>query len=95
MGGGSNLDIAAFFFKWGFIPDELTQGVPCTHHFLTNAPPGLDGSCTALSGQLRDVDLPDSQLVTLQGGFVLQNIESPLPTWTTIFSSMFEVVPKN
>ena len=87
--GGTNLDIAAFFFKWGFIPDELTQGVACTHHFLTFAPPGQDGSCTALSVQLRDVDLPDSALIPLQGGFVLQNIDSPLPTWTTIFSSMF------
>lgn len=89
LGGGGNLDISAFFFKFGFIPDELTRGVACTHHFLTLAPPGLDGSCTELSVQLRDVALPDSSLIQLQGGFILQNIDSPLPTWTTIFSSMF------
>ena len=89
LGGGGNLDIAAFFFKFGFIPDELTRGLACTHHFLTVAPPGLDASCTALSVQLREVALPDSSLIRLQGGFILQNIDSPLPTWTTIFSSMF------
>ena len=89
LGGGGNLDITAFFFKFGFIPDELTRGVACTHHFLTIVPPGVDGFCTALSVQLRDFELPDSPLIRLQGGFVLQNIDSPLPTWTTIFSSMF------
>ena len=89
LGGGSNLDITAFFHKFGFISDELTRGVACTHHFLNYVPAGLGGSCTALSVQLRDVALPDSPLIRLQGGFVTQNIDSPLPTWTTIFSSMF------
>ena len=89
LGGRGNLDSTVFFHKFGFIADELTQSVACTHHFLTVAPPGLDGSCTALSVQLQDVALPDSALIQLQGGFVMQNIDSPLPTWTTIFSSMF------
>ena len=26
-GGGGGLDITAFFFKWGFIPDELSSGI--------------------------------------------------------------------
>lgn len=89
LGGGGNLDISAFFQKFGFIADELTRGVACTHRFLTLAPPGLDSSCTAVSVQLKDVALPDVPLIPLQGGYVLQNIDSPLPTWTTIFSSMF------
>ena len=48
-GGGLNLDI--FFFKWGFIPKELTTGIP----------------------------------------LVLQNVdvETPVPTVFTIFTSMF------
>ena len=85
----STREITAFFYKFGFIPDELTRGVACTHHFVTSAPPGLEGSCTALSVQLRDVALPDYQLIPLRGGFVLQNIDSPVPNWTTIFHSMF------
>ncbi len=65
--GGGDLDISAFFFKWGFIPDELTQGVACTHRFLGNVPLGLDSTCTALSVQLRDAVVPDSPLLFLSG----------------------------
>jgi len=89
LGGGGNLDISAFFFKFGFIPDELTRGVACTHRLLNNLGLGLDVSCTEVSTRLRDATLPDSSLIPIQGGFILQNIDSPLPTWTTIFSSMF------
>ena len=56
LGGGGNLDISAFFFKFGFIPDELSRG--------------------------RDFEV-------LQTRFGSLDIASPLPTWTTIFSSMF------
>jgi membrane associated rhomboid family serine protease len=55
--GSSSSDINSFFFKWGFIPEELTQGEPFT--------------------RLR------------VGPFSQINIESPIPTWATIFSSMF------
>lgn len=55
--GSSNLDISVFFFKWGFIPEELTRGEPFT--------------------RLR------------AGPFSEVNIESTIPTWATIFSSMF------
>ncbi len=54
--GGSNLDTTVFFFKWGFIPDELTRGEPFTRLGL---------------------------------GFQSIDIASAVPTWATIFSSMF------
>ena len=54
--GGGNLDISAFFFKWGFIPQELTTGRDLTY---------------------------------LRAGFNLVDIETPLPAWATLFSSMF------
>ena len=54
--GGSGLDITRFFFKWGFIPDELSSGR------------SFDG------------------LPTLFGTV---DIKSSVPTWATIFSSMF------
>ena len=87
--GGSNLDISAFYFKWGFIPDELTQGVACTHRILGSVPPGLDFSCTGITVQLRDVVVPDSQIIPLRAGGFLQNIESPVPTLATVITSMF------
>ena len=81
--GGGDLDISAFFAKWGFIPNELSQGVACTHQVL-----GLD-RCPQLSAEF--LARPEAKLpvVNLAGGFVLLNIDTPLPTWTTIFSSMF------
>ena len=54
--GGGGLDVTVFFFKWGFIPDELSMG-----------------------------DSFD-RLRTF-GGSV--DIKSTVPTWATIFSSMF------
>ena len=56
LGGGGDLDISVFFFKWGFISDELTRGEP---------------------------------FMRLGLGFESLDIDSPLPTWATIFSSMF------
>ena len=55
-GGGGGLDITVFFLKWGFIPDELSRGIPF------------------------------EILPTLSGPV---DITSALPTWATIFSSMF------
>ena len=54
--GGDSVGLTQFFFTWGFIPAELSQG-----QFFT-------------------------QLSTGQGA--LSN-ETPVPTWGTIFSSMF------
>lgn len=51
--GGGGLDVTVFFFKWGFIPDELTTG--------------------------RGIETV----------FRVRAIESAVPTWATIFSSMF------
>ena len=59
--GGGGPDISAFFFKWGFIPNDLAQGVASTY---------------------RELGIDTSQAIRL-------NIDTPLPTWTTIFSSMF------
>ena len=56
LGGGGDVDITLFFFKWGFIPEELTSGVEFTR-----------------IGQ----------------GFQTVSIDTPLPTWATIFTSMF------
>jgi membrane associated rhomboid family serine protease len=56
LGGGGNQDSAVFFYKWGFIPEELTNGR--AFEVLRTNSSSLD-------------------------------ITSPLPTWTTIFSSMF------
>lgn len=56
LGGGSSAQLSAFFFTWGFIPLELTQGEPFTR---------------------------------LGTGFSSLNIETPVPTWVTIFSSLF------
>ena len=60
LSGGGDLDIVAFFAKWGFIPNELTEWAARTH-----------------------------QLVRTDGGLVLLDVESPLPTWATLCSSMF------
>ena len=90
--GGGGLDISAFFSKWGFIPDELTQGQACTHRMLeppTFPPSDLGDSCTALTESLRDIVLPNLPLIPLTDGRALLNIDSPVPTWATIFSSMF------
>ena len=57
LGGGGNLDTTTFFFKWGFIPDELTRG--------------------------------ESFTLLATGAFTSVDIESPVPTWATIFTSMF------
>ncbi len=54
--GGGGLNLSVFFFKWGFIPQELTSGQP------------IEG---------------------LRVGFQVVNIESPVPTVFTIFTSMF------
>ena len=54
--GGVNLDSLAFFFKWGFIPYELTNA---------ELPPFVPVGSTRL------------------------DIDSPVPTWATMFSSMF------
>ena len=53
-GGGLNLDL--FFFKWGFIAQELTSGEP---------------------------------FEVLNAGFRVLDIETPVPTVFTIFTSMF------
>ena len=55
-GGGGDADILRFFFKWGFIPDELSSG---------------------------------ESFKRLGVGFSTLDIESSVPTWATIFSSMF------
>ena len=86
LGGGGDLDISAFFGKWGFIADELTRGQACTHRLL---PFGAGLPCTEVTARLRDTVLPDLAIIPLQGGGALQNIDSPIPTWATIFSSMF------
>ena len=52
-GGGGDVDVTRFFFKWGFIPEELSSG----QSFPTLFVPG--------------------------------DIKSSVPTWVTIFSSMF------
>ena len=51
--GRGSFDISVFFFKWGFIPSELSEGRD--YRFL------FDGT----------------------------DIASPIPTWATLFSSMF------
>lgn len=86
LGGGGDLDISTFFGKWGFIADELTTGQACTYRFL---PFVAELPCTEVSAQLQDTVLPDLAIIPLEGGGVLQNIASPVPTWATIFSSMF------
>ena len=53
LAGGGSFSINVFFFKWGFIPSELSEG--------------------------RDYQL------LLNGA----DIASPVPTWGTLFSSMF------
>ena len=81
--GGGDLDIVAFFAKWGFIANELTQGVACTHQVL-----GFD-RCPQIPAAF--LASPEAKLpvLELRGGFILLNIDTPLPTWTTIFTSMF------
>lgn len=54
--GGGGLDLEIFFFKWGFIAQELTSGEPFD---------------------------------SLNTGFRLANIETPVNTVFTIFTSMF------
>ena len=51
--GGDSLNLTTFFFTWGFIPRELTEG-------------------TAYTSLIE-----------------LGDIETPVPTWATIFTSMF------
>ena len=80
---GGGLDILAFFGKWGFIPNELTEGVACTHQVL-----GVD-RCPQLPAEVLATPEAKLPVVNLPGGFILVNIESPIPTWATIFSSMF------
>ena len=82
-GGGGGLDITVFFLKWGFIPDELSRGVSCTHLVLGGDP------CPRLP--LEFLASPESNLkaVEFTNGLVLVNIHSMIPTWATIFSSMF------
>ena len=60
LSGGGDVDVVAFFAKWGFIPNELTQGVAHTY-----------------------------QLALTETGLERVDIETPLPTWATLFSSMF------
>jgi membrane associated rhomboid family serine protease len=55
--GDANLSISTFFYKWGFIPQELIRGEPFTDLRV--------GLASAI------------------------NIQSPIPTWATIFTSMF------
>lgn len=86
LGGGGDLDISAFFGKWGFIADELTRGQACVYRLL-HFGDGLP--CTEVTDRLRDTVVPDLPIIPLQGGGALQNIDSPVPTWATIFSSMF------
>jgi membrane associated rhomboid family serine protease len=54
--GSGGLDLDIFFFKWGFIAEELTSGQP---------------------------------FETLNSGFSLVDISTPVHTFFTIFSSMF------
>ena len=81
--GGGDLDIVAFFAKWGFIPNELWDGVACTHQVL-----GVD-RCPEVPAEYLASPSAKLGVVGLPGGFILLNIDTPLPTWTTIFSSMF------
>lgn len=89
LGGGGGPDISAFFFKLGFIPEELTQGQACIYWYLGPVLSGQDYSCIEITRSLRDTVVPDLAVIPLAGGGVLQNVESPLPTWTTLFSYMF------
>jgi membrane associated rhomboid family serine protease len=82
LGGGGDLDVAAFFHRWGFIPFELTTGQVCTHLALGN------DLCLDLRGALPESLINESRLFSTDGQIVL-NIDTPLPTWATIFSSMF------
>ena len=54
--GGGGLDLDIFFYKWGFIADELSSGEP---------------------------------FQILNAGFQSVDIETPVPTEATIFTSMF------
>ena len=81
--GGGDLDIVSLFAKWGFIPNELTQGVACTHQVL-----GFE-RCPQLPAEFLARPEANLPVFNLPGGFILLNIDTPLPTWTTIFSSMF------
>ena len=83
--GGSDLDLEAFFLKWGFIPKELTGGISCTYHLLSSLP---DVGCVEVTSELKGRIIPDLAVIQFQGGALL-NIESSIPTWATIFSSMF------
>ena len=72
LGGGGNQAISIFFFKWGFIPQELVSGTVYT---------------TLAVREIHEV-------VTAQGVrnvpiLVQMDVAIPLPTWATIFSSMF------
>ena len=81
--GGGDLDIVAFFAKWGFIANELTEGLACTHQLL-----GID-RCPEVPAEFLASPNAKLAVVGLPGGLILLNIDTPLPTWTTIFSSMF------
>ncbi len=83
LGGGGDLDIVAFFAKWGFIPNELTQGVACTHQLLN-----LE-RCPQLPAEFLASPQAALPAVDLGRGVILLNVDTPLPTWTTLFSSMF------
>ena len=89
LDGGGGSDISAFFFKLGFIPDELARGQACIYRYLGPVLPGIDGSCVEITRSLINTVVPDLAVIPLMDGGVLQNIESPLPTWTTLFSYMF------
>jgi membrane associated rhomboid family serine protease len=89
LGGGGDLDVTGFFLKWGFISNELTQGVACTHQWLAINPLRVQEFCPQLPAEF--LTSPESKLPVFGpvGGFFLQNIDSPLPTWGTLVSYMF------
>lgn len=84
--GGGGIDVSVFFLKWGFIPHELTEGLGCTYRLL---PAAAGIPCSEVTQRLGDAVLPNLPIIPLEGGVALQDIRSPVPTWATVFSSMF------
>ena len=82
--GGSSPGAFVFFLKWGFIPEELSKNTACTHRIVQSA-----ASCVEVTNFVKERGITDAADFVISRGFRLGNIESVVPTWATIFTSMF------